>query len=563
MGTQSAPNIILPIIDFATGNPETNLNIKLLKYGGTLGNSADEYELTEIGSSGRYVYSEAVGVDAVPQDVYSVYVEVGGGYQLKGVYLHGGEMIKTHALQSNNPHNVTAVQLAVTDSGTFYTGNNAESILQEIGSKLDTKADIDNTLLLNDTSQSVVAAKPKVTNLDVDKVDGKHANNSPNELMILDDAGLVPLNKIPDILTGKDASSVSGKVPGDGNNNLSIISDNQANGKLDVSLLGKATGAGGGLDADTVDGQHASAFATKTGTGASGTWGINVTGNAATATKLATARTLSLTGDVTGSVSFDGSANASITATVANNSHNHTVSTITDFNTTVDAKIQAVVGAAPAALDTLAEIATQLANDESAVSALTTVVSTKLPSASYTASDVLTKIKTVDGSGSGLDADLLDGKQAYDLDNVRTSSANRALDDPPADLHGGGTIWFDKHTGTASVSTIVDNSIDWRDRWVVVEGYIRNNATTYQPGTAVDNDITAGVNHSAYLVHACFYTEDGGTTPKCYIYQSGNYSDHAYLWVNAEGHLMVYNHYVNGNISMGLKISYSPEQNHY
>ncbi len=32
-----------------------------------------------------------------------------------------------------------------------------------------------------------------------------------------------------------------------------------------------------------------------------------------------------------------------------------------------------------------------------------------LPAASYTASDILTKIETVDGSGSGLDADLLDG----------------------------------------------------------------------------------------------------------------------------------------------------------
>ncbi len=35
-----------------------------------------------------------------------------------------------------------------------------------------------------------------------------------------------------------------------------------------------------------------------------------------------------------------------------------------------------------------------------------------LPAASYTASDVLTKLKTVDGSGSGIDADLLDGKEA-------------------------------------------------------------------------------------------------------------------------------------------------------
>ena len=43
----------------------------------------------------------------------------------------------------------------------------------------------------------------------------------------------------------------------------------------------------------------------------------DITGNSATATKLVTARTISLTGDATGSTSFDGSANASITATVS------------------------------------------------------------------------------------------------------------------------------------------------------------------------------------------------------------------------------------------------------
>ena len=43
----------------------------------------------------------------------------------------------------------------------------------------------------------------------------------------------------------------------------------------------------------------------------------DTTGNAATATKLATSRTIELTGDVTGSATFDGSANASITATIA------------------------------------------------------------------------------------------------------------------------------------------------------------------------------------------------------------------------------------------------------
>lgn len=43
--------------------------------------------------------------------------------------------------------------------------------------------------------------------------------------------------------------------------------------------------------------------------------------------------------------------------------------------------------------------------------ATTTQVSTKLDSSAYTATDVLSKVKTVDGVGSGLDADLLDGKQ--------------------------------------------------------------------------------------------------------------------------------------------------------
>ncbi len=49
---------------------------------------------------------------------------------------------------------------------------------------------------------------------------------------------------------------------------------------------------------------------------------------AVAATKLATARTISLTGDVTGSASFNGTANINISATVANNSHTHDTSTL-------------------------------------------------------------------------------------------------------------------------------------------------------------------------------------------------------------------------------------------
>ena len=43
------------------------------------------------------------------------------------------------------------------------------------------------------------------------------------------------------------------------------------------------------------------------------------------------------------------------------------------------------------------------------IKALSETAGSALPASSYTAADVLAKIKTVDGSGSGLDADLFKG----------------------------------------------------------------------------------------------------------------------------------------------------------
>lgn len=58
------------------------------------------------------------------------------------------------------------------------------------------------------------------------------------------------------------------------------------------------------------------------------------------ATKLATARTLTLTGDVSGSVSFDGSSNVNITASVQDNSHLHTIDNITGLRLELDSKLE-------------------------------------------------------------------------------------------------------------------------------------------------------------------------------------------------------------------------------
>lgn len=60
-----------------------------------------------------------------------------------------------------------------------------------------------------------------------------------------------------------------------------------------------------------------------------------VTGNASTATKLATARAITLTGDVTGTVNFDGSAGVSMTTVVGDDSHLHSFANLTNKPTTL------------------------------------------------------------------------------------------------------------------------------------------------------------------------------------------------------------------------------------
>jgi len=84
--------------------------------------------------------------------------------------------------------------------------------------------------------------------------------------------------------------------------------------------------------------------------------------------------------------------------------------------TYVDTAVAAVVDAAPAALDTLNELAAALGDDENFATTVSASIGTKLNSSAYTAADVLAKMLTVDGAGSGLDADKLDGQSgAYYL----------------------------------------------------------------------------------------------------------------------------------------------------
>ena len=101
---------------------------------------------------------------------------------------------------------------------------------------------------------------------------------------------------------------------------------------------------------------------------------------------------------------------------------------------------------------------------------LNTEVGTKLDTTSYTAADVLTKLLTVDGSGSGIDADLLDGRNSSTSNTVNTV------------VHRDSSGNFSAGTITA---TLVGN----------VTGNLTGNVTGTVSGNATNVDGTVAINN--------------------------------------------------------------------
>lgn len=79
--------------------------------------------------------------------------------------------------------------------------------------------------------------------------------------------------------------------------------------------------------------------------------------------------------------------------------------------------------------------------------ATTTQVNTKLDSSAYTATDVLSKVKTVDGVGSGLDADLLDGKHGNEY-ALKTDISDEVYISEGTQPDGEQEIWVDLSDNT-------------------------------------------------------------------------------------------------------------------
>ena len=212
-----------------------------------------------------------------------------------------------------------------------------------------------------------------------------------------------------------------------------------------LNTIKTVDGTGSGLDADLLDGQHGAYYAP------------------------------------IGSPTLTGTP-AAPTASAGANS--------TQISTTayVDAAISALADSAPAALNTLNELAAALGDDANYAATTTTAIGTKLAkaggqmtgnitmsgtetvdgrdlsvdgakldsieasaTADQTAAQLLTAIKTVDGSGSGLDADLLDGNQASAFATAAQGTlATNAL--PKAGGTASGDITFSGGSAAINIS---------------------------------------------------------------------------------------------------------------
>lgn len=182
------------------------------------------------------------------------------------------------------------------------------------------------------------------------------------------------------------------------------------------------------------------------------------------------------------------------------------------------------------------------ATERAALANTNSYIATKLDSSSYTASDVLTKIKTVDGAASGLDADLLDGQQgayyavaatensrlantnAYIasvsstersalantnsyIANVKTIAVNRLGQTATVALTGDVTASATAFSSNAaSISTtIAANSVDGNK---LTDNITIASNLTVSGNTHIDGNLTVE-GATTYLSTSTVYTDDG------------------------------------------------------
>ena len=135
--------------------------------------------------------------------------------------------------------------------------------------------------------------------------------------------------------------------------------------------------------------------------------------------------------------------------------------------------------------------------------ATTTQVNTKLDSSAYTATDVLSKVKTVDGVGSGLDADLLDGKQGSEY-ALKSDISDEVYVSEGTQPDGEQEVWIDLSDNTFDELVVTEAPKDGKQyarqngTWVEVEAApkdetVKITVASNQPSDSNINGVTITV----------------------------------------------------------------------
>ena len=142
---------------------------------------------------------------------------------------------------------------------------------------------------------------------------------------------------------------------------------------------------------------------------------------------------------------------------------------------------------------------------------------------------------------------------------------------PP--VGGGGEIWVDGTIPAAGADFMLDDSINWKDRYIVCQALFGTALPGGVDGTFVGWQIETAVSANADFNIGAMYTRAGGVNmnvaPYIIIYEEGvgpAAVDYIRLWVDVGGSLRMGVTNNGGGISavvFMLHISYSPDQGKY
>lgn len=150
----------------------------------------------------------------------------------------------------------------------------------------------------------------------------------------------------------------------------------------------------------------------------------------------------------------------------------------------------------------------------------------------------------------------------------RTGTRNLGDSPQPAE-DGGGEVWVEAESNGATIIAL-DTSIDWRDRFVVVQGICAITSSTVFPGSGGDDAVLADLTDttsSGTAINSFFYSQQGHSgvgTPTAYAIANISTGNTARVFVRTDGVLCFkMSPFSTDNCRLMAKVSFSPRQEHY